>query len=318
MKINGLLSIALFSLCTCLPALAADRSDVRYFPYKVSFELGDAEFAPGDNITIEEVRGTSEGITTGQTYCVSGTYTLASKEEAKISLFATATSGSGRSQIDPSQTMHVTKGSGSFRLIKTMNEPGYLHVSFYPAKSGSGFGGVYFGQSDGVLRNKHFSYLQGNTLSPAVSLDSGGGDASGAPSPMVEAAADANRILLDYLGEPVAQPANLAFAYTKEGILRAIQSAANQEGVTLKKLELEDSEFPCLLGVAVDQASDFEKVKANLKRTGLYDYPGSVGSDTCHAFTIVPYHAYPSDTAERIHHRLMLREQVFYDKIIRH
>src|SRR5689334_19010674 len=56
-------------------------------PRSVPFELGYAHFARGDNIAITRMRGTSETIMTGGTYCVEGTYTLASRDEADLALF---------------------------------------------------------------------------------------------------------------------------------------------------------------------------------------------------------------------------------------
>ena len=76
---------------------------------------------------------------------VKGTYTLASRDRADLCLFATILNDLPV-PTDPSQTLRIEKGTGSFRLIKTMGEDGYLHVSFYAVPSGNGFGGIYFGQ----------------------------------------------------------------------------------------------------------------------------------------------------------------------------
>src|SRR2546428_1927999 len=57
--------------------------------HAVRLELGDTEFAHGDNITIKQVRGTSETITPGGTYCVEGTYTLASRDQPDLAFFST-------------------------------------------------------------------------------------------------------------------------------------------------------------------------------------------------------------------------------------
>src|SRR5215471_368416 len=50
------------------------------FPQVVQYELGDSEFAAGDNITIEGLRGTTVPFQPGGIYCVTGTYTLNSQE----------------------------------------------------------------------------------------------------------------------------------------------------------------------------------------------------------------------------------------------
>ena len=123
-------------------------------PHAVRFELGDAQFARGDNITITQMRGTSETIATGGTYCVEGTYTLASGDEADLAFFTTTITDSGPSPIDPRQHVRLKKGTGSFRLVKTLKEDGYLHLSFYPVHSGDDFGGMYFGQGNRVFRKK--------------------------------------------------------------------------------------------------------------------------------------------------------------------
>src|SRR3989442_6212077 len=130
---------------------AAIGGDSAELPHAVRYELGDAEFAPGDNITIQQVRGTSDTISTGGTYSVEGTYTLCSRDEATLAFYTTTISDSGPTLVDPKQHVLIKKGTGSFHLFKTLSDDGYLHVSFYPVPSGSGFGGVYFGQGNRVL-----------------------------------------------------------------------------------------------------------------------------------------------------------------------
>jgi hypothetical protein len=135
-----------------VPSKSAADDNSGEFPYAVRFELGDIQFATGDNVTIKQMRGTSGRITTGETYCVEGTYTLSSKDEAELAFYATTLSASGPTPVDAKQHVRIKKGTGSFRLVKTMKEDGYLHLSFYPVRSGSDFGGVYFGQGDRVRR----------------------------------------------------------------------------------------------------------------------------------------------------------------------
>lgn len=89
-------------------------------------------------------------------YCVTGTYTLASRDEANLCFFSTTTNRtSSPSRVDPSQMVRVTKGTGTFSVTKHMKDDGYLHLSFYPRGSGGDFGGIYFGQGQGVLHDKH-------------------------------------------------------------------------------------------------------------------------------------------------------------------
>jgi len=128
---------------------AATEETSGNLPHAVRFELGDTQFA------ITQMRGTSETIATGGTYCVEGTYTLASRDEADLAFFTTTTiTDRGPLRIDPRQHVRIKKGTGSFRLVKTLNEDGYLHLSFYPVPSGGDFGGVYFGQGNRVFRKK--------------------------------------------------------------------------------------------------------------------------------------------------------------------
>src|SRR5439155_8489006 len=162
-KISGLASrarfyMALFTI-TMSCTLAGRAATAGELPYAVRYELGDAEFAPGDNITIQEVRGTSDTISTGGTYSVKGTYSLGSRDEANLAFYTSTIRDSGPTAVDPKQHVRIKKGTGSFHLVKTLSSDGYLHVSFYPVPSGSGFGGVYFGQGNRVLRNKGFSHL---------------------------------------------------------------------------------------------------------------------------------------------------------------
>jgi hypothetical protein len=276
------------------------------FPYVVPFELGDAEFATGDKITILSMRGTSETLRVGETYCVEGAYTLASAENADVALFATTRSNVS-APTERSQIVRIEKGTGSFRLIKTMREEGYLHVSFYPVLSGSAFGGIYFGQGKSVLRHKGFSYFDYRTGGP----DRLGGGAASEASP---ALSGPNRVLFEYLGNPVPPPANMDAAYSKTGLVNAMQTAAGSAGVSLKKIEIDDSEFPFLVGV-ICQEGDYPKLVEQIKKVDAYEYSGSVGSRSCNAMNLVPYRAFPPEASQRISRRTTLREQMLFDKI---
>ncbi len=297
----------LIAVALVLPAKAGTNDTAASFPFSIPFELGDAEFSPGDTITILQVHGTKDTISLGGTYRVEGTYSLACRDKASLALYAT-TLTSVPTPTDPSQTMRIEKGTGSFRLIKTMREEGYLHVSFYPIPSGSGFGGIYFGQGKWVLHNKDYSYLdhQDRSQSPQAAESAAPGQVS-LESP--------NRTLLEYLGEPVPPPANMDPAYTKDGLIKAIQAAARAADITLARVEIEDSEYPFLVGV-ICQEGDYDKLTSQIRKMKAYDYNGSVGSHTCNAMNIVPYRAYPPEASQRISHRTMLRQQVFFDKLM--
>ncbi|HEY3762979.1 MAG TPA: hypothetical protein VGN23_14640 [Verrucomicrobiae bacterium] len=267
------------------------------FAYTVPFELGDTEFASGDSITIQEVRGTSDEIRAGGTYCVTGTYTLSSEDSASLNFFETTTNPV-MTPVGPQQTMRVQKGAGSFRLIMRMADPGYLHVTFYAHHHG--IGGVYFGQGQWVLHHKQFSYHAESSRPEAGNLPSSN---------------DPNAVLYGYLGDPVAPPANLDAAYTKEGLIQGMQTAAQKTGVKLVKLEIDDSEFPYLVGVAFVTKKDTERFKAQLKKMPGYSDTGGVGGETTYAMNLVPGQAYPPGIGDRIDHRMILRELVLLDKL---
>jgi hypothetical protein len=290
---------ALLGLMLAFGAQARASDSAAEFPSVVPFELGEAEFAPGDSITIQRVTGTSATIRTGETYCVEGTYTLASKDKATLAFYSTTTTKEG-GRTDPSQVMHIEKGSGPFRLVKVMRGHGYLHVSFYPEP--------YFGQDKWVLHHKGWSYLNPSAQSPDYTTT---GAAPGGPV-SVEGP---NRALLEYLGNPVEPPADMNAAYSKDGLLKAVQTAASNAGVSVKRVEIDDSEFPFLVGI-VCKEGDYEKLKEQFRKLPGYDYGGSVGSHTCNALNLVPWRAFPRQVSERISHRLGVRMQVFQAKLV--
>jgi hypothetical protein len=307
MKSNlKLLAFLVVSSSTAIRLLAATTPSnelKQQFPQAVQYDLGDKEFAPGDNITIQELRGTTVAIQPGGTYFVTGTYTLNSQDEADLSFFATTTN-KVLTPFEAQQTMHVMKGTGSFRLIKKMTEEGYLHVTFYSRATGQGFGGVYFGQGHWVLRDKHFSYTNAGAQMEEHTV----------PHEEVSFTGP-NKVLFDYLGNPVAPPLSIDPAYTKEGLTRATKTAAQNAGIPLVALEIDDSEFPFLVGVVFADPGDKEKFKEQIGKVAAYAFSGGVGGDTSYAMNLVPYKAFPRDSGQRIYRRMMLREAVLYDKI---
>ena len=299
---------ALLTLWLALAAPATTNNTAADFPSVVAFELGEGEFSPGDSITIQRVSGTSPTIRTGETYCVEGTYTLASKEKADLALFAT-TASKVPTPTDPSQMMRIAKGTGTFRLVKTMREEGYLHVSFYPEPAGSSFGGIYFGQGQWVLHHKGWSYLKPPAGSPDYVA---AGSTTGGPVSLT----GPNQALLEYLGDPVSPPADMNAAYSKDGLIKAVQTAARNAGISVQRVEIDDSEFPFLVGV-ICQEGDYSKLKDQFRKMAGYEYGGSVGSDTHNAFNLVPYRVFPPGASKRVSHRTGLRMQVFQDKLTR-
>lgn len=116
----------------------------------VHFEMGKKQFLDGDNITIEEVRGTADTLTAGNLYEVKGTYKLSSSDKAMLGAFTTVNSNDPDNEkfkhvpIQKTQNVTVEKGDGHFKLLFYMWQNGSPHVSFYPAGGGGDLGGVYF------------------------------------------------------------------------------------------------------------------------------------------------------------------------------
>jgi hypothetical protein len=105
-------------------------------------------------------------------------------------------------------------------------------------------------------------------------------------------------------------------AYTKDGLVNALQDAARNAGISLKKVEIESSEFPFLCGVVCENGEmDFQKLKLQLKQMNDYEYGGCISGNNSYAFNLVPYRAFPPESGSRISHRMTLREQVFFDQI---
>src|SRR5215470_13353535 len=94
---------AFFALALALSAQERPPVDpARDCTHVVKFEPGRAQFKPGDSITIQDVHGSTNLIQAGGTYCVTGTYTLASQDEAKLCFFSTTTNRtSSPSRVDP-------------------------------------------------------------------------------------------------------------------------------------------------------------------------------------------------------------------------
>jgi hypothetical protein len=124
-----------------------------------------------------------------------------------------------------------------------------------------------------------------------------------------------NQALYDYLGNPVAPPASIDAAYTKEGLTSAVQDASQAATVSLTQVEIDDSEFPFLIGVVCANKGDIGKLGAQLRKEAGYNYSGGISGDGASVMDITPYSAYPTSARQQIHHRLMLREALFYDKM---
>jgi hypothetical protein len=241
------LAAALFLHAASTFAGGADETAARQFPHVIEYELGAFGFAEGDQITITAVRGDREHIEPGGSYLVEGTYTLGSANNAYLALFCTTRGPSGPTPIQNGQQIKITKGSGKFYLYETNVADGWLHVSFYSDR-GDSRGGVYFGEKG---REKTIMRKQSWFEKPAA----------GAMGPI----SGQNRVLLAYLGAPVPPPADMDAKYTKEGLSKAVQLAARKAGIKLKKVMIDDSEFPFLVGI-VCEGPDFPKRKAQFNK----------------------------------------------------
>ena len=124
-----------------------------------------------------------------------------------------------------------------------------------------------------------------------------------------------SNLFLSYLGDAVAPPANIDPDYSKEGLTKAIERAAELAGVSLKKVRIENSEFPFLAGVVCESDTEFEKLKEQFKTMNSYQYSGATSSHGVYAFNIIPYRAYPSDAGQRIGRRTLIRQQMFFDQL---
>jgi len=135
----------------------------------------------------------------------------------------------------------------------------------------------------------------------------------GQPPAVSDANSDSSA-LATYLGEPVPPPPNLNPAYNKEGLVSAIQQAAQLAGVSAETMQIEASEFPFLAGVKCD-GEDFQKLIAQFKNLPGYEYGGSSSGKGIYTLNITPHQSYPSESFQRIRRRTMTRMQMFLDQI---
>jgi hypothetical protein len=125
---------------------------------------------------------------------------------------------------------------------------------------------------------------------------------------------DSNRDMVEFLGTPVPAPTNLNAAFNKDGLIQATQLAAQNAGITLKNIQIDGSEFPFLIGVVCEKG-EFDKLTEQMKKLEGYQYGGSMSSDSCGAFSLTPYSAYPPGTSDIIPRRLIVRQAMLFNKI---
>lgn len=148
MKLITLVSIALMTFLGI--TRAAEPSNV----------IGKTEFRPGDSIRITNVQRGDNFLT------VTAEYELASEPQATISLHITRTKGNGRSMTAASQSKIVSKGKGTVTLHHPDVGEGMPHVSFYPAKGGSVFGGIYFGTAAEAAASQKMKWSMAKSDTP--------------------------------------------------------------------------------------------------------------------------------------------------------
>ncbi len=109
-----------------------------------SFSITRQQFESGDAITIDQVESTKTAAGRVEQMIVRGHYRLRSRAKAKLSLFVTTRGPSGVTRVDPSQTMEIVAGDGTFELKNAHGREGSSHVSFYEFPYGNSFDGIYF------------------------------------------------------------------------------------------------------------------------------------------------------------------------------
>jgi len=275
------------------------------------FYIGQSAFPLGDSIVITSVDRSADRLV------VKGHYNLVSSATARLALYTT-TSTAISVPTASSQSETISQGSADFELIDPNLVPGMNHVSMYAIPGGKSFAVVYFGNPEEAAAESQLDLAY--VGADAVAKDSAKNLGHNAPATPVSTSGP-NQALLAYLGNPVEPPVGVASAYRPQGLTNAIQTAAGNAGIMVKKVAVDDSEFPFLIGVTCSGA-DFSKLKEQLRKMGDYEYNGSIGndvnsdgSDTCNVFSIVPDRVYPASTALSIYHRLWLRQQVFYDQL---
>ena len=142
LTLAGLVLLALCGLLFLTRATAQPAEPTDEFPYVIEFETYETSwsaFRPGDSIEILEFRGTSPKVEAGQRYYVKGRYTLASEERAMLAWYCTNGDVS-----EDGYRGYVDRGEGEFTRTITLVKPGMLHLNYYPAGGGEGFGSTYF------------------------------------------------------------------------------------------------------------------------------------------------------------------------------
>jgi len=305
--------------CHCIPTgfravLAEEVATEADFPYVIPYEPGTSAFAGGDHITITSVLGNRKHLEPDGSYLVQGAYTLASVDSADI-LFSCTTHGqNGPTPITEGQDIKETPGRGTFSLKHKTPCYGWFHVSFYVTGEGQSHGGIYFGEKGSektILRKTDWPdfYRGAEGEKRAQAPDTAGtGETRFSTEP--------NRAIVAYLGNPVPAPADLDPKYSPGNLTAAFSAISEKAGWPVKKLAVDDSEFPFLVYGTL--AGKHRLPESVFRETKGYSYGGSVvgttdGGSTYFALNIIPNDQYPSGQMEACNRRLMVRLQILAD-----
>jgi hypothetical protein len=302
MKMKFVAAMIVFPLTLFNLACGADLEVEPQFSHAIQFEIGAHGFSDGDQITITSVRGDRRHIEPGGSYLVEGSYMLASSDAARLALFCTTREKSGKTPIQPGQSVKITKGSGKFHLYETNLADGWLHVSFYPDHANSHNGGVYFGEKgreETILRAKWGGEITDKVVGQGTDNE-------------------ANRALIAYLGDPVPPPTGMDARYNKENLLKAFTELCRSQNMVITKLAVDDTEFPFLVYGTLDGSHTLPGREVFEQQDG-YTYGGSVRGSTGNGATyfavnMVPSREYPDGVEKACHRRLMLRLEMLADK----
>lgn len=115
----------------------------------IPFSTSQAQFAPGDSITVQEVLASSPNLGLGDSFIVRGTYTLQSQSSAIMGISLTTREPVGV----PSQATarkEVAGGTGTFEMQYTVQFEGTIYIAFTPTAGGSSFGRIYVSGAQGA------------------------------------------------------------------------------------------------------------------------------------------------------------------------
>ena len=116
----------------------------------VPFERGFTFSRTGDDVVVDEVRGTQGTFVAGDSYHVRGHYKLVSAANATLAVYVT----NGHCDED-SNHLVVPRGTGTFDVALDIRTMGYPHVGLYPMPSGKAVATGYFGAGASVFHHEH-------------------------------------------------------------------------------------------------------------------------------------------------------------------